>query len=51
MRYFEIVKLPVRYILADAEPRETAPGEPRNGTIETTGERECRSNLAGRKPT
>jgi hypothetical protein len=28
MRYFEIVKPPARHILADADPRDTAPGEP-----------------------
>jgi hypothetical protein len=28
MRYFEIVEPPARRILADADPRETAPGEP-----------------------
>ena len=33
MRYFEIAKPPVRHILADADPRETAPGQPRNGSI------------------
>ena len=44
MRYFEIVKPPVLYVLADADPRETAPGQPRNGTIETAVER-CLSNL------
>ena len=27
MRYFEIVRPPVRYVLADAKPRETAPGQ------------------------
>ena len=45
MRYIEIVRPPVRYVLADAKPRETAPGQTRNGTIETTGER-CLSNLS-----
>ena len=44
MRYFEIARPPVRYVLADANPRETAPGQRRNGTIETAGER-CLSNL------
>ena len=39
MRYFEIVRPSVRYVLADANPRETAPGQTRNGTIETAGER------------
>ena len=47
MRYIEIVRLPVRHILADAKPRETAPGQTRNGTIETAGER-CLSNLFNR---
>ncbi len=28
MRYFEIVEPPARYIVADADPRDTAPGEP-----------------------
>jgi len=35
MRYFEIVRPPERYVLADTKPRETAPGQTRNGTIET----------------
>ena len=39
MRYFEIVRPPVGYVLADANPRETAPGQTRNGTIDTAGER------------
>ena len=47
MRYFEIARPPVRYVLADANPRETAPGQRRNGTIETAGER-CLSNLLNR---
>ena len=47
MRYFEIVRPPERYVLADAKPRETAPGQTRNGTIETAGER-CLSNLLNR---
>ena len=38
MRYFEIVKPSARHVLADADPRETAPGQPRNGTIETVEE-------------
>ena len=28
MRYFEIAKPSAQHILADADPRETAPGEP-----------------------
>jgi hypothetical protein len=44
MRYFEIAKPSARHILADADPRGTALGQPRNGTIETAGER-CLSNL------
>jgi hypothetical protein len=47
MRYFEIVKPPVQTVLADADPKETAPGQTRNGTIETAGER-CLSNLLNR---
>ena len=43
MRYFAIVKPLGRYVLADADPVETAPGQPRNGTIETAEER-CLSN-------
>ena len=33
MRYFEIVKPPAKHLSTDADPRETAPGQPRNGTI------------------
>ena len=51
MRYLEIVRPPQRYVLADAKPRETAPGQTRNGTMDTAGER-CllnRINLPSRQ--
>ena len=47
MRYFEIAKPSARNVRADADQRETAPGQPRNGSIETAGER-CLSNLSKR---
>ena len=51
MRYFEIAKLPARHILADADQRETARGQPRSRKIETPGERDVSnsSNLISRQ--
>ena len=39
MRYFEIVEPPARHILADADPKETAPGQHAMAGYETAGRR------------
>ena len=49
MRYFEIVKPSARHVSADADPREAAPGEPRNGAIETAGEWASRTSLGSNR--